>query len=181
MWPQKWNASASPGLTRAVTAVPPAASASNRDARARKPRREVDLASPSASGVMSGMGVHAPLRRREDSLELSVAVERPLRPHASARVERNGVRAAGNPELAPHSGIVDLVEFGHVHEGVAAERGDDRLQRAAEAAALRGEDRKRQAGRRRLGRELYMGAERRPLAGDVERGLGSETQAEDAH
>src|SRR4051794_7885277 len=99
MWPQKWNASASPGLISAPTAPAPAVRASSRETRARKPRRDVDAASPSVRDASSGTCVReSPLRRRQDALELAVGVERALRAHGSARVEGDRERAPGDPQ-----------------------------------------------------------------------------------
>src|SRR3954466_13713111 len=103
MWPQKWNASASPGFTRAVTAPPPAISARSRDVRARKPRRDVDAASPSP--MMRTSGSDCALRRRDDPLELSVAVERPLRAHPAVAIQRDRVRTARDAQALPHLGV----------------------------------------------------------------------------
>src|SRR5580765_4386950 len=103
MWPQKWNASASPGLTNAATAPPPARSASSRDVRARKPRRDVDSARPSPKAPASGS-------RGNNRLELTVGVERPFRPYLSERVDDHRIRATGNIEAAPDVRIAHLVE-----------------------------------------------------------------------
>src|SRR5512142_1069932 len=103
MWPQRWYASASPGFTSAATALPPATSASSRDVRARKPRRDVDTASPSPIAPASGS-------RGNDRLELAVSVERSLRPHCTDLVDDDGVRAAGNVEAPPDVCVAHLVE-----------------------------------------------------------------------
>src|SRR3954451_24018004 len=102
MRPQKWKASASPGLVSAPTAPAPAVSASSLETRARKPRRDVEAASSSVSDASSGTGVREPpFRRGQDALQLAVGVERALRAHRAAAVERDRERATGNRELAP--------------------------------------------------------------------------------
>src|SRR4051812_5273171 len=131
MWPQKWKASASPGLTALATTPPAVPTTSARPTRASRPRRDVRAARPSANAPRS---VHPPrllapllarraptsgmrrlqrtaLRGGKHALELRQAVERPLGQHdAGERVERGGVRAAGHPRRGPGVGVAMLVE-----------------------------------------------------------------------
>src|SRR5918911_42287 len=148
MWPQKWNPSASPGSTSARTAPAPAASMSIRETRARKPRRDVDVARPSAIAASSGMCVgEATFGGGEDALELAVAVERSLRAHCALAIEGHGERAAGDPKLAPYVRIASLVEHLDREKRVAPERRHDRGEALAHPATLGGEDRERERRR----------------------------------
>src|SRR5215217_8844462 len=140
MWPQKWNASASPGLTSAPTPPAPATNASRRDVRARNPRRDVDDARSSAIDATSGIREGA-LCGCEDALELAVAVERPFRADVPVTVERDSVRTAWNTELAPDVGVARFVELGERQERIAAKRREHRLQGLAQTTAVRGEHR----------------------------------------
>src|ERR671937_112905 len=113
MWPQKWNASASSGRQAAATAPPAAVASRKPPIRARKPRREARCASASlrlaaASGA-NGLP-RAPLRRRDDALQLRERVERPLREHGPVDAERHGIGAAGDVERAPGVRVALLVE-----------------------------------------------------------------------
>src|SRR5919198_4380683 len=121
MWPQKWNASASPGSTSAPTAPAPAARVSMRETRARKPRRDVDVARPSAIAARSGTSFRQPsLGGGDDALELPVRVERPLRMHGAVAVDRDGERAAGDLQRVPDVGVPHLVEHLDREERVSA-------------------------------------------------------------
>src|SRR5437868_7686064 len=170
MWPQKWWASASPGFTSAARAPTPATSVSRRDVRARKPRREVDSARLSPMTPASGSCGN-------NRLELTVGVERPLRPHLSERVDDHRIGAAGNIEAAPDVGVADLVEDEDRDGRIPSERGERRLQRSAQPAALGREDSEHHP---RLVRapELDLRPERRSFPGDVERELGCEPQTQ---
>src|SRR5919202_6519144 len=91
-WPQKWNASASPGATRLVTVPAPARPITVPDTRARKPRREV----PAASRSLTRSGIHhsaASFGGAEHRLELRGGVEGALGEHRAVGVERHGERA----------------------------------------------------------------------------------------
>src|SRR5919204_547081 len=182
MWPQKWNPSASPGSTSAPTAPAPATSVSVFETRARKPRREVEVARPSAIAARSGMRLHEPsLGRGEDALELSVRVERPLRANRPVPVERDGERAARDPQLAPNVGVAHLVEHLDRDERIARERRHDRLQALAQAAAVGREDGERERRTDILAEplpEIHVRAERRPLVAPLERRFGGEPQAQ---
>src|ERR1051325_4665868 len=145
MCPQKWNASASPGRTSARTAVPPAASVRTRDTRARNPRRDVEVARPSAEAVTSGMRLcEASLRGRDDALELPVRVERPLRVHRARAVERDRERTTRDPERLPDVGVLPLVEDLDRAVRLVAKRGDARSKLRAQPTPGRGEDREPQ-------------------------------------
>src|SRR3954454_10645964 len=123
MCPQKWKASASPGLVSAPTAPAPAVSASSLETRARNPRREVEAASSSVSDASSGMGVREPpFRGGQDALQLAVGVERALRAHGAAGVEGDRERASRNPELPPQLSVAHLIEDLDCDERVALER-----------------------------------------------------------
>src|SRR5256885_10274445 len=179
MCPQKWNASASPGLTSAETASAPAASASIRETRARKPRRDVDAASSSVSAATSGMDRldSVALGGREDPLELAVAVERSFRTDMAVAVECDRIGTPGDVEGSPHVRLPNLVDFGDRDERIPAERRDDRLERPTEPTPVRREDRQRQpagCGVPRAGRDRDARAERRSLLGDVECRLGAQ-------
>src|SRR6266516_5118924 len=178
MCPQKWKASASPASTSAPTAPAPAASDSSLEKRARKPRRDVEVARPSAIAPRSGMRLgEAALGRREDALELAVRVERPLRVHPPVAVEGDGERAPRDSQRAPDVGVAHFVEDLDGDERVAPEGRDHRLQALTESASLRGEDGECELGApatvEALG-ERDAFAERRPLVRDVERRLRSE-------
>src|SRR5215467_5287269 len=169
MWPQKWNASASPGLTRAATALPPAASASRREVRARKPRRDVVSARLSARPPGSG-------RRGNNRFELAVSVERALRPDLSAFVDDHGIRAAGNVQPTPDVGVADLVEDEKRNRRLLRERGERRLQRPAQPAPLGREDGERHPRVASVSGELDLRAQWGPFSSDVERDLRREPQ-----
>src|SRR4051812_11244040 len=120
MWPQKWWASASPGLiarpTRptaepATIALPTRASRPRRDVRAA--RSSVSAPSPRRPPSATDRLAHPPLGRRQDGFELAEPVERALgedRPVAG--VEGDGVRGAGDVGEAPEMRVADLVERG---------------------------------------------------------------------
>src|SRR6185437_4823019 len=107
MWPQKWNASASPGLTRAAIAPPPAIRPSTRDARARNPLRDVDAARLSPICRSSGRcgSCDRALCGRDDPLELPVTIERALGVDTAVAVERNCVRTTRDAEPLPDIGV----------------------------------------------------------------------------
>src|SRR4051812_1573991 len=142
MWPQKWNASAVPGLTSAEIAPPPARTARNREVRARKPRRDVDAARLSPIGRTSGKyGLRdRSLRCGDDSLELAVAVERAFGANLSFAVDRDRVRAPGNTQAPPEIRVANLVENSNAQMRARAEGVDDGHQRLTEPARLRRED-----------------------------------------
>src|SRR3954466_873536 len=133
MWPQKWKASASPRPASAATAPPLATSASKREVRSRKPRREVDSARLSPMSPASGS-------RGNNRLELAVSVERPFRPHLADRVYDHCVRAAGNIEATPDVGVAHFVEDEERDGGVPPDRGERGLQRSAQPAPVGRED-----------------------------------------
>src|SRR5215210_8927895 len=140
MWPQKWKASASPGLTE-----PPAAAATSAPpSRARKPRREVARAT---AWLSSGMSL-PPLGCRQNRLQLAEAVERALRADGAVQGECDRVRAPRNGELLPRVAVASLVEDLDGNERVAVERRDCRLERAAQAATLGREDGQREPSAR---------------------------------
>src|SRR5947207_11450884 len=172
MCPQKWKASASPGLTRARTAPAPAASASIRDARARSPRRDVDVASPSAGAPPSGMYVRKlPFSRRDDALQLTVRVESALGTYGAVAVEHHRERAARDVQRAPHVRVLHLVEDLDRDERIAGERRDDRLQALTEPAGVGREDGERHSFRRgavEALRQRDARTDRRPVFHDVE-------------
>src|SRR4051812_48612167 len=95
MCPQKWNASASPGLISDAAVGAPAAASTAPPTRARKPRREVSDASRSESRSATD-GLAAALRGGEHGLELRGGVERPLGEHGPLAVDHHGVGAAGD-------------------------------------------------------------------------------------
>src|SRR6476619_6010684 len=170
MWPQKWKASASPGLTSAATAPPPATSASKRDVRARKPRREVDSARLSPTAPASGsLG--------NNRLELTVGVERPFRPHLSEAIDDHRIGAARDIEAAPDVSVAYLIEDEEFDGRVPSEGSEGRLQRSAQAAALGREDGERQRRRVRAS-ELHLRPEGRPFPRDVERHLRPQPQTQ---
>src|SRR3954454_10287742 len=116
MCPQKWYASASPGLIALATMPPAVPATSTRPTRASRPGREVRAARLSAKAPTSGMGrlERAALGRREHALELGQAVERPLGQRmAGQRVPRDGVGAAGRAGGRPRVGVASLVEDLH--------------------------------------------------------------------
>src|SRR5215213_1883285 len=94
MWPQKWNASASPGFRQ----PPAAATTSAPPRRARKPPRDVSRATAAPSSG-TGLLVCPALRSCNDSLELGGAVERALGADDAFDVERDGVGAARDGRL----------------------------------------------------------------------------------
>src|SRR4051812_6993685 len=107
MWPQKWKASASPGLTSFATVVAAVAASSASPARASSPRRDVRAASCSSMGGLE----RAPLGGADDALELAEAVEGALRQHDPvARIQRDRVRRARHVGGRPGVGVAMLVE-----------------------------------------------------------------------
>src|SRR5580765_4321562 len=170
MWPQKWNASASPGLTSAATAPPPARRASSREVRARKPRRDVESARLSPMTPASGS-------RGNNRLELTVGIERAFRPYLSERVYDHRIRAAGNIEAAPDVGVAHLVEDEERNSRIPSERGERRLQSSAHPAAFGREDGERHP-RLRAASELDLRSEQRPFSSDVERELRPQPQTQ---
>src|ERR1700704_957476 len=107
MWPQKWKASASPGLIALATTPPAAPATIARPTRASRPRRDVRAARPSVQLPTSGMRrlQRAALGRGQDALQLGEPVERALgQRDAGQRVESDGVRAAGRARLRPRGG-----------------------------------------------------------------------------
>src|SRR6185312_10915951 len=105
MCPQKWNASASPGLISEAAVGAPAAASTAPPTRARKPRREVSAASRSDSRSATD-GLPAALGGREDRLELCGGVERALGEDRPLAVDHDGVGAAGDVGRRPDLGVV---------------------------------------------------------------------------
>src|SRR3954447_23018724 len=95
MCPQKWNASASPGLISEAAVGAPAAASTAPPTRARKPRREVSDASRSESRSATH-GLPATLGGSEHGVELGGGVERALGEHRPLAVDHRGVGAAGD-------------------------------------------------------------------------------------
>src|SRR3712207_6504442 len=120
MCPQKWKASASPGLTSPPTVRAPARANTAPLTRARKPRREE-----------SGTGRAAPLGGGEDRLELPRGVEGALGQDGAVGVEGDGERAAGGFGQRPRVGVADLVEGAHHDPRVALERAHGWCERLA--------------------------------------------------
>src|SRR3954468_18799230 len=107
MCPQKWKASASPGLTSRAAA--PAAVAANRASptRASRPRREVRAASDSSMDRLQ----RPLLGGADDALELGEPVERALgEDDPVARVERHGIGRSRHGGDGPGVGVALLVE-----------------------------------------------------------------------
>src|SRR4051812_1084281 len=173
MCPQKWYASASPGLMRLPAVSAPASAITPTPTRERKPRRDVEPARPSAARpIRSGMRRPAPpLGGREHALELGARVERALGEDGPVGADGARERAAGNVGERPHVGVLDLVEPPQLDERMPPERVDRGRERMADVAAVG-----REHGERDLG--LVTGealGERGPaadlgtLAGDLER------------
>src|SRR5919198_5794245 len=144
MWPQKWNAPASSGPNAAATAPPPAAASSIRPMRARNPRRDVECASAAPRRAPGSGTQRVPLPAlggREHALELREVIERSLREHGAVQPERDRERAAGNVQRVPGVGVALLVEDAQGHARIASDNGERRLERAAETATVRREDR----------------------------------------
>src|SRR3954454_24761909 len=139
MWPQKWKASASPGLIALATTPPAAPATIARPTRASRPRRDVRAARPSAHTPTSGMRrlQRAALGRREHALELGQAVEGALgQRDAGQRVERHRVRAAGHAGLGRGGGVALLVEYLDGEPSLAGQQLDRGRDGVAERAAL---------------------------------------------
>src|SRR3954451_7324623 len=102
MWPQKWYASASPGLISEPAVRAPATVMRPPATRERKPRRDSGTQRPPA-----------PLGRRQHGLELRARVERPLGEHRPVAAQRDRERAAGDVGQRPGAGVLDLVEAPH--------------------------------------------------------------------
>src|SRR5215218_3217058 len=132
MWPQKWYASASPGLISEPAVRAPATVISPPATRERKPRRELP------SGTQRSP---PPLGGRQHGLELRARVERPLGEHGPVAAERDRERTAGDVGHRPRAGVLDLVEAPHGDPRVAREGVDDRFEPLADAAPLGGEHR----------------------------------------
>src|SRR6185436_21030825 len=133
MCPQKWYASAFCARIAPSTKPPPATPSSSFPVRARKPRREVAPATCSLS-------THR--RRAQQGLELVERVERALGEHlAVGRGEHDRVGAARDRERLPGLDVLVLVEHAELDLGVALEQPERGLQRGAERAARRREDR----------------------------------------
>src|SRR3954451_20022156 len=168
MWPQKWKASACCARIAPSTKPPPVRPSSRRPVRARNPRRDVAPATASLS-------THR--RRAEQRLELIERVERPLREHLAVGREHDCVRAAGDGERLPGGRVVVLVEELELDLGVAGEQSQGGLERGAERAAGRGEDRDGQR-RAALGAldQRDATAELRALVVEQKRGLRRDRQ-----
>src|SRR3954447_15743534 len=120
VWPQKWKASDSPGSISVPTVRAAVIAISAPPTRARKPRREVSLASESLiRSRCSGTDRVTPsLRGGQDTLELRQVVERSLGEHSSFPIEGERERAARDLEGPPELGLRDLVEGRDLHTGV---------------------------------------------------------------
>src|SRR5215213_2075495 len=176
MWPQKWNASASPGFTE-----PPAAAATSAPPRrARKPPRDVSRATAAPSSG-TGLLVRPALRSCNDSLELGGAVERALGADDAFDVERESVGAPRDGELLPDLPVRHLVEDLDRDQRIACQHRDRRLERPAQPAAVRRESRE---GETRLGAECERIdqpaplADLRPLRGELEGRVGWKAKPE---
>src|SRR4051812_6782686 len=107
MWPQKWKASASPGLTTLETALAAVGANSASPTRASSRRREVRAASASSMDRLQ----RALLGRADHALELAEPVERALgQDDAVPRVQGDGVRRSGHARGRPRVGVPVLVE-----------------------------------------------------------------------
>src|SRR5215211_5165266 len=130
MWPQKWNASDSPGSIRVPTVRAAVSAISAPPTRARKPRRELLRASESVSrSRCSGTA----LGGRQHALELGEAVERSLRQHGAGVIEGHGEGAARDRQAPPDLRLGDLVEGRDRHPRVIANALDRRCERLADA------------------------------------------------
>ena len=175
VWPQKWKASASPGFTAFATTPPAVAASRPAPTRARKPRREVSPASESSASpirsrsAISDLPPPGPARRRlggrQHALELGQVVERPLGEHGAVRIERDRERAARDPQLAPDLGARRPRRRPPPRRRVAGQGCDRRLQPAADAAALRGEDGERQRRSPARARSARSASTRAPSSG----------------
>src|SRR5918997_1020285 len=131
MCPQKWYASASPGLISEPAVCAPASAITPAPTRERKPRRDVLAASVSES--RSGTErTPPPLRGGQDGLQLRARVERALGQHGAVVADRHRERAARHVGQRPRVGVFLLVEAAQRHPGVALEVGHGGLERAAE-------------------------------------------------
>src|SRR3954469_3955276 len=129
MWPQKWKASASPGLTTLDTALAAVAANSASPTRASRPRGDVRAARSSSMDRLE----RAPLGRADDALELGEPVERPLGQHDPvARVQGDRVRRAGHAGDSPGLRVTVLVEDLDGQPRLAAEQLDARRHGAAQ-------------------------------------------------
>src|SRR5689334_1071707 len=109
MCPQKWNASASPGLISEAAVGAPAAASTAPPTRARNPRRDVSDASRSESRSATDR-LPAALGGGEHGLELRGGVERALGQHGALPVHDDPVRAARHVRGGPGLGVLLLVE-----------------------------------------------------------------------
>src|SRR5688572_29773040 len=145
MWPQRWKASASSGLTAAATAAPPVAASTAPPRRPRNERRVIPLASlvarPSAapSRSFSDRGKPGPpLSGREQPVQLLERVHGPLGRHLSVHdVHREG-RPRDTPALERLRSLllVDDVD----RQALARECTNTRRKRPAQAAVRAEED-----------------------------------------
>src|SRR4051794_18149582 len=110
MCPQKWKASASPGLISEAAVGAPAAPSTAAPTRARKPRRDVPAARRSESRSSATDGLPAALGGGEHGLELRRRVEGPLREHGALAVDDDSVWAPGHVRGRPCRGVLLLVE-----------------------------------------------------------------------
>src|SRR5262245_58395009 len=177
VWPQKWNASDSPGSISVPTVRAAVSAIRAPPTRARKPRREVSRASESA--IRSRCSGTA-LGGRQDALQLGEVVEGPLGQDLAGCIESDRERAARDLEVAPGLRLGHLVELHDRHSGVVADALDGRSERLADVAALRGEHGKAKALRmaavetEALREPLDPGSHLGPLSLDLERSLGPE-------
>src|SRR4051794_29949973 len=138
MWPQKWKASASPGLTTLDTALAAVAANSASPTLASSPRREVRAASSSSMDRLQ----RAALGRADHALELGEPVERPLgQDDPVAWIEGDRVGGPRDARGGPRVGLALLVEDLDGQPRLGAEQLDRRRDGGAQGAALRGEDR----------------------------------------
>ena len=150
VWPQKWNASDSPGAISVPTVRAAVRATRAPPTLARKPRRELSLARASENlSRCSGTDRRPPsLGCGQDALELRQVVERPLGEDSALRVERQRKWATGDLEAPPELRLGHFVEHRDGDVWVLGDvlyRGNERL---ADVTALRGEDGQLKVGAR---------------------------------
>src|SRR5215218_1380525 len=145
MWPQRWKASASSGLTAAATAAPPVAAKTAPPRRPRNERRVMPLASRDAR-PSAAPSINLSDRRKlrpsssggQEAVELLQRVHRSLGRHDPVD-EMHGERCAGHAPALECFGRVLLVDDVH-RKALPRERQDARSERPAQAAVRTEED-----------------------------------------
>src|SRR5215218_242398 len=186
MWPQRWKASASSGLTAAATAAPPVAAKTAPPRRPRNERRVMPLASrdarPSAAPSMS-FSDRRKLRPSpsggQEAVELLQRVHRSLGRHDPVD-EMHGER---RPRHAPaHERVGRVLFVDDVHrKALPPERSDAGGKRPAQAAVRAEKDGELGAEARQTVECGRIVADGGTFLGQLESDAGPDAQREHAH